>query len=176
MALKRREMGLVYAIAGLLVVWGLVRVIFVPFQERLETLDRTLTLQEARYKKGVALRENGATITSEYAKYETYFSLTGISDEEAVAAFLKEIEKLSRATRLTILDMKPQKTVEEDKFSKQFQIVVKSESGTSELVRFLYALYASPLLFSVEKMTLVPKTDDTSVLSATLTVVGVVFV
>jgi len=176
MVFKQREMVLVYVVAGLLVVWALVRVIFVPFQERLATLKRTLALQEARFKKGAALRDNGATITSEYAKYESYFSLRGISDEEAVAAFLKEIEKLSRNSELTILDMKPQTNVEADKFSKRFAIVVKAESGMGELVKFLYALYASPLLFSVEKMTLVPKTDDTSVLSSTLTVVGVVFI
>jgi len=175
MTLKKREMTLVFVIVGLFGVWGLMRTIFVPFQERLATLERTLVLQEARFKKGATLREHGASITSEYAKYESYFSLGGISDEEAVAAFLKEIEKLSRATELTILDMKPQKNVEKDKFSKQFQIVVKAESGMGELVKFLYALHASPLLFSVEKMTLLSKSDDPSLLSSTLTVVGVVF-
>ncbi len=175
MALKKREMVLAYVIVGLLGAGGVVRTIFVPFQERLATLERTLTVEEARFKKGASLREYGDTITSEYAQYESYFSLGGISDEEAVAAFLKEIEKLSRVTELTILDMKPQKNVEADKFSRQFQIVVKAESGMGALVRFLYALYASPLLFSVEKMTVLPKTDDSSLLSATLTVVGVVF-
>ncbi len=176
MVLKKREMILAYVIAGLLGVWGLARVIFVPFQERLATLERTLTVKEARFKKGASLRDNGDTITSEYAQYESYFSLSAISDEEAVAALLKEIEKLSRATELTILDMKPQKSVEKDKFSKQFQIVVKAESGMGELVKFLYALYASPLLFSVEKMTLLPKGDDSSILSSIMTVVGVVFI
>ncbi len=175
MALKKREMLLAYVIVGFLGAWGLARTIFVPFHERLATLERTLVLEGARFKKGASLREHGDTITSEYAQYESYFSLRGISDEEAVAAFLKEIEKLSRLTELTIIDMKPQKNVEADKFSKQFQIVVKAESGMGGLVRFLYALHASPLLFSVEKMTVLPKSDDSSLLSVTLTVVGVVF-
>jgi len=175
MELKKREMMLVYVTAGVLVLWAVVRVIFVPFQEKLATLGRQLVVQEARFKKGASLRDHGDIITSEYAKYETYFSLSGISDEEGVAAFLKEIEQLSRATEFTIVDMKPQKTIADDKFSKEIQIVVKAESGMGELVKFLYALYASPYLFSVEKMTLVPKGDDASLMSSTITVAGVLF-
>lgn len=175
MTLKKREIMLAYGIAGLLGVWVVVRVIFVPFQERLAGLERSLTIEEARFKKGASLRDRGDMITSEYARYESYFSLRGTSNEEAVAAFLKEIEKLSRATELSILDMKPQKTMTGDKFSKQFEIVVKAESGMGELVKFLYALHSSPLLFSVEKMTLLPKSDNESVLSSTITVVGVLF-
>ncbi|MGE5279540.1 MAG: hypothetical protein ACM3L6_02195 [Deltaproteobacteria bacterium] len=174
-ALKRREMVLAYAAVGALVLWAVVRAIFVPFQEKLATQGRTLRREEARFKKGAALRDHGDVITSEYAKYETYFSLAGVSDEEAVAAFLKEIEKLSRETEFTIVDMKPQKTVETDKFSREFQIVVKAESGMGELVKFLYALYASPLLFDVEKMTLVPKGEETPTLTSTITVAGVLF-
>jgi hypothetical protein len=43
------------------------------------------------------------------------------------------------------------------------------------LVRFLHALHSSPLLFSVEKLALLPKGDNASVLNISLTLVGVVF-
>jgi hypothetical protein len=43
------------------------------------------------------------------------------------------------------------------------------------LVTFFYALHNSPLLFSIEKFTLVPKGEDLPDLSVSLTIAGVAF-
>jgi Tfp pilus assembly protein PilO len=173
--LKKREQVLAGVIGGALGVWVVVRVIFGPFHDKLMNLQREVARTEAGLKRGVTLSENEDAIRKAYAQFDTYFSLQGASGEEAVAAFLKEIEKLSRQTGLTILDMKPQKEGEEEKFSRQFVINVKAEATAEQVVKFLHALVDSPLLFSVEKMVLLPKGESATALSVTMTVVGVVF-
>src|SRR5512135_2895777 len=109
MILKKKEMFLVYAIGGILGVLFVSRVIFSPFHEKLASIDKDLSLKEARLKKGLALMEQKDLINKEYSKYDSYFSLHSASSEEAVAAFLKEIERVSRGSGLLILDVKPQK-------------------------------------------------------------------
>jgi hypothetical protein len=150
MTLKKQEWMLVYAVAGILAIFVISRLIFVPFHAKLAELDREVILKEARLKKGLALIENKEAIEKEYAKYDNYFSLQGVSSEEAVAAFLKEIEKVSRGSGIMVLDVKPQKEPEVDKSSSQYQINIKAEAGMEDLVKFLHALHNSSLLFSVE--------------------------
>jgi Tfp pilus assembly protein PilO len=175
MNLKKNELLLLYTIGGLLAVLIMPRAIFGPFASKLSGLTRDVALGEARLKKSVSLAAGKEIINKEYEKYATYFSLQGLSDEEAVGNFLKEIERISRVTGLAILDMKPQKETKADKFSKQYQISIKAEGAMQQLVSFLHELQGSPVLFSVEKMTLVPKQEDSPQLSIALTIVGVSF-
>ena len=175
MEIKKREVALFYAIAGLLTIWFISRVVLSPFHEKLVTLDREVVLQEAKLRRGITLIERKEAISKEYDKYASFFSIQNYSDEESVANFLKEVEKISRETNLTILDMKPQKEVSKDKFSKEYQINIKAEANMKQLVSFLYALTNSSLLFSVEKMVLVPKSEESSDLSITMAVSGVSF-
>ena len=175
MTLKKQELILVYVIAGILGIFIISRLIFAPFHTKLAELDRDVILKEARLKKGLSLIENKNTIEKEYGNFYNYFSLHGASSEEAVAVFLKEIEKVSRGTGILILDVKPQKEPEEDKSSRQYQINIKAEAGMADLVKFLHVLHNSSLLFSVEKLALVPKGDNASSLSISMTLVGVVF-
>jgi hypothetical protein len=176
MEFKKREIILAYIIGGFFLTWLVVKVILVPFQQKLFGLSKDVVLQEARLKKGVSLIEKKDDIEKEYGKYASYFSMQDFSDEEAVANFLKEVEKISRDAGLAILDMKPQKESKGDKFSKQYQINIKAEANMQKLVTFLYALHNSSVLFSVEKLVLVPKAEDSPDLNITMTVVGVSFV
>ena len=175
MEIKKREVALFYAIAGLLTIWFISRVVLSPFHEKLVTLDREVVLQEAKLRRGITLIERKEAISKEYDKYASFFSIQNYSDEESVANFLKEVEKISRETNLTILDMKPQKEAAKDKFSKEYQINIKAEANMEELIKFLYELHNSTILFSVERATLSPKSEDSSDLSIAMTVVGVSF-
>jgi Tfp pilus assembly protein PilO len=176
MDFKKREYILFYAIAGLLGIWLISSVIFAPFHSRLAELARSVTVQESKYKKGVSLLAIKEEINKAYERYATYFSVQGYSDEETIASFLKAVEKISRESGLTILDMKPQKESKSDKYSKQYQINIKAEGHMQEFINFLYALHDAPLLFSIEKMTIAPKSEDSPDLSITLTMVGISFV
>lgn len=173
--MKGREKVLFYVIGALVGFWLIGRVVFAPFHARLAGLSRDLTLQEARLKKGFSLVERREEISSEYDKYASYFSLANLSDEEAAANFLKEIEKISRESGLAIQDMKPQKEVETDKFSKQYTINIKAESTMEQLVDFLYGLSSSKFLLGIEKITLSPKKEDSPELSMNISIFGVTF-
>jgi hypothetical protein len=175
MTLTKQQLMGAYVAAGAIGILIFAKLVFVPFHARLSGFDRDILFQEARLKKGISLVENKDAIEKEYAKFDNYFSLHGASSEEAVAAFLKEIEKVSRSAGMVILDVKPQKEPDEDKASRQYQINVKAESGMENLVKFLHGLYNSSLLFSVEKLVLVPKGDNATSLSISMTLVGVVF-
>lgn len=175
MDLKKHQYLLVYAAAGVLTVWLVSRVIFTPFHARLTGLGRDVLLQEARLKKGISLIERQDEINKEYDKYASYFSLHDLSDEEAVSNFLKEVEKTSREAALAVVDMKQQKEVKKDKFSKQYTINIRAEGTMPQLVNFLYALHNSSILFTVEKMSISPKSEESPDLNITLTMVGVSF-
>lgn len=167
--------NLVYGAAGFLAFFFVFKALISPFHTKFVTMKKQEALQEAKLRKGLALIENRSLINKEYAKYASYFSQQGFSDEEAVAGFLKQLEEISRKTGFLILDIKPMQAEQSDSTSKQFQINIKAESDIDRLVSFLHGLYTSPLLFSVEKMVLVPKKETPSDLSVSLTVEGLQF-
>ncbi len=173
--LKKRDYVLLYLAVGLFFVWLVARVVLNPFHEKLTDLEEEVSEEELKLKKGIGLIEKKETISREYGKYASYFSLENVSDDEAVSRFLREVEKIGCESRVTIIDMKPQKETESDKFSKQYQINIKAEGNMQQLVNFLYALHHSELLLSVEKLVLLPKADNLSDLNITLTLVGVSF-
>lgn len=175
MNIKQKDVYIFYIVGIILGCLLIVKVVFSPFHAKLLSLSQEVALEEARYKKGVSLIENKKMIEDEYKQYASYFSIQGFSDEEAVANFLREVEKVSREMGLTVLDMKSSKEAETDKFSKQYQIRIKAEANMEELVGFLYKLSESSLLFSVEKLAVVPKAGDSPVLSISMTIVGVSF-
>ena len=96
-----------------------------PFHGKLTNLSAQATIGKERLEKGFNLIENQEAINREYNKYMTYFSLQNVTDKEAVATLLKEVEILSREAGVTIMDMKPQEEAESDKISKQYQINIK---------------------------------------------------
>lgn len=175
MNINQKHLYLIYLAGFLLGVFFVVKIVFAPFHAKLSGLSKEIVLEEARYKKGVSLIENQKVIEDEYKKYATYFSLQGFSDEEAVANFLKDVEKICRESGLTILDMKPQKEAKLDKFSKQYQIKIKVEANMDQMISFLYKLNESPLLFCVENLVLIPKSEASSEVSVSMTVVGTSF-
>lgn len=173
--LKKREAALFYIIVSLVGIWILGKVVFAPFHNKLTGLGREVALQEARLKKGISLISEKDGINKEYERYASYFSLQASSDEEAIAGFSEEVVRISRESGLVIQDMKPQKEIKSDKFSKLYQINIRAEANMQQLVNFLYALHNSPLLFSIEKISLLPRSEESSALNITFTIVGVSF-
>ena len=173
--LKKREWIFIYATVSLLLSWLVLKVVFVPFQEKLHNLGRSITVREAKLSKGAGLIEHKEAINKEYDRYDTYYLLQGLTNEETVARFLKEIEEISRKSKLVISDIKPQKDIVKDKFSEQYLIDVKAEGTLEQFITFLYKLFDSTLLFGVERMILVPKTEDSSQLRVTMKIEGVSF-
>ena len=172
---KKREAVLFYIILGLIGIWVIGKVVFAPFHSKLTGLGREVTLQEARLKKGISLISEKDAINKEYGHYASYFSLRASSDEEAIAAFSEEVVRISRESGLVIQDMKPQKDTKSDKFSKQYQINIRAEANMQQLVNFLYAAHSSTLLFSIEKISLSPRSEESSALNITFTIIGVSF-
>jgi hypothetical protein len=174
-SLKKREAALFYIIAGLIGIWIVGKVVFAPFHNKLSGLGREVVLQEARLKKGIGLISEKDAISKEYERYASYFSLQGSSDEEAIGGFSEEVVRLSRESGLVIQDMKPQKETKSDKFSKLYQINIRAEANMQQLVNFLYALHNSSLLFSIEKISLSPRSEESPTLNISFTIVGVSF-
>jgi hypothetical protein len=174
--LKKQQMTIISAVIAGVMILAVLKMTIAPLHEKLMTVKKQIVLQESKLKKGLVLIEKRDVVNNEYGKYASYFSLQEYSDEEAAAAFLKELEKISRDSGFLILDIKPQKETITDGISNQFQINIKAEADMRTLISFLYGLYTSPLLFGVERMVLVPKDEASSDLSVNLTLMGVLFV
>ncbi|HQP91083.1 MAG TPA: type 4a pilus biogenesis protein PilO [Candidatus Omnitrophota bacterium] len=173
--MKKQHMIIVYSVSAVLCVWIVVRFVFGPFHEKLSSLSQEASLTEEKLKKGMALLAKKEAINKEYDRYASYFSVQNVSDEEATAIFLKEVEKVGRESGVTILDMKPQKETDKDKIAKQYSINIKAEGGMDSLVDFLYSLHSSKLLLSIERIVLAPKGENASVLNITIVLAGVAF-
>ena len=92
--MKKEQLIIVYIVSAILCVWIVVRFVFGPFHEKLSSLSQEARLSEERLKKGLALVAKKEPINKAYEKYASYFSLQSVSDEEATAVFLKEVEKV----------------------------------------------------------------------------------
>ena len=144
------------------------KVVLSPIIERINKLNGEIFIQEKRLEKSLRILAQEKLITSEYKKY-TQFIRQSHSDEEQIAEFLSDIEKLVRKSSVFLADIKPGSVKKAGPY-KEYTVKIEMESKISFLADFIYQLEKSPRLLRVKDFRLTPKKKGLEILKAEMTV------
>ena len=170
--LNRRERLVAYLCISLAVFWLFEHFIFRSLSGRLQELNQEIRAMEVKLARGMQAQRHRDDITREYKTFESYHTLKG-SDEENIVEFLRELERISKESELSVSNIKPQVTNKQNLY-KEYLIEMRAECSMEGLKMFLYRLNNSVLLMRVEKMTMNLKDENVDILRVNMVISGMV--
>jgi hypothetical protein len=162
-----RERGLLYMTVA--VVAGALWYSYVlgPVVGRWKSAGSEIARKELLYQKAGRIADRQDAAQQDYLTFVDQLRLKG-SDQEEMAALLKEVEGLARG-KVRITNVKPH-SVKDFDFYKRFSIEIDSETDMESLVKFMYAAEHSSSLLRVERIRIQVKGGEADLLDVSLLV------
>ena len=170
--MSKREKMIFYGAALFIFLAIFDRTVIAPSLLRMQEQEKEIKEKTFIIKKDlyiVALKDN---IKEESKKYESYFSKTG-SIEDEKGAILKEVENLANDAKVYLVYIRPQDVISEGPF-KKIVINVSCEATMPDVVKFLHSIEDSSKLLTIDKYTIIPKEEGSSIAQCRMTISKVV--
>ena len=148
--LRPREKKILIVSAATVILAGIFHLIFFPLQEMKHSLNGRIKDARRQMALDRTVIQKAFALDARYQLYLNRFARTG-TEEEAVAAVLKDLEEISRTFNLDIGDLKPGPLTNEGA-QYVFTVSLSLNDDLPELMRFLYALQQAPYYFGVDGM------------------------
>lgn len=153
-----REKAIFYAVIYIAAFSVLFRFIFVPAFSRNEYLNKEVRASLMKLKKYNRLLKDKQEIISRYEKFSPGFKL---ADEEArqdpLASALSELQKLSSASNVRIIDIRPQAATAKKSGQKELIIDMRAQGRMEEYLRFIYNIETSASLLNIDRLQFLAK-------------------
>jgi len=171
--LSKREKTVFYVAVSVVLILFLDRIIIYPIYTKIKSLNGAVQDKKVRIEREMRILAQKDRISQESSTYAAYLT-AAVSQEEAMTAFLKEIETLANKSALSIIDMKPAGVKEEKDKSKKFSVSLTCEGEMEQILEFMYNVENSQSLLSVERYQVSPKSRESSVASSSMTISKIV--
>ena len=145
-----RETKILFTAAAVVISAGALNMIYMPLQNKKFSLNERIMDARRHMAAERAVIQKASQVDGRYQNYLGRFALAG-TEEEAVAAVLKELEEMIRKLSLSIGDLKPGPLKNEGAHY-VFTVSLSLNDDLPGLVRFLYALQQAPHYFDVDEM------------------------
>jgi Tfp pilus assembly protein PilO len=166
--LSKRERLILYAVIAFVVCALADRFVIRLIGDRFGQLSGEILLQEKLLGKNIRNLVQEDPVINEYKKFEEYLKPAG-SDEEEMAKFLSSIEGFARKSTVYLASIKPRPIMKMDAY-KKCVADVESEASMEALINFMYQIESSKNLFKIEKIQLVPKSAESSIIKGYMVV------
>lgn len=166
--LAKREkiiLAVTLAVVGTLL---LDRLVLHPLVGLFHSVNRELRDLETDIKKSVHLLSQKKYLQEEFKKYASY-SVQAKSAEEEAVALLKTIEGLAEQAGVNLVYVKPAAAKTEERL-KKYYANLEFEAQMEQLIKFFYEVENSTQLLKIEKFSLQPNTEGSSVVRCLVTI------
>jgi len=148
-------------IAGIAIVYG---VIIEPIVIHWKTINSEINTKTTLLLKNTRLLDMNRVLEAEYAKYRGFLDVSQNEEEESRKA-LAEIETISKASKVYIVNVKPRSPKKLGNY-KELMLEVVAEGSIEELSRFLYEIETSKARLRISHFTIASKSGSTGSIKA----------
>jgi hypothetical protein len=138
------------------------------FRRKLSDIKRETVLVEKNFKKALMLQSRSEQISKRYKEYLSYIKI-GDDDRSIIANFLREIEKITQASKISLTNLNPDNEPTKEEYGKTFKADLRFETSLDQLLDFLKRIQESPLLIRVERISVTARDESAEVLRAEAT-------
>lgn len=161
--IKKREKIILICALGVILIFLLEKTVFSGFRKKMKDLSKKISIQELAVKKGLNIQKSKDTILQEYKEYSK-FLLKDLNDRDINAGFLKEIEKITQESGLSVVNLAPEEKFTQAKEYKEYKANLRLEGSMEKLLSFLNKVQSSSLLIKLSKLSLISKDEQANVL------------
>ena len=166
---SRKEKILLCVAAGIMFVVLTDKFVLSGFRTRLKELEGRIKTEEARLKKDLVIDKNKSKISAVYNDYLPYLELSRQDDKQTMAELLKEVERLAKDSGASVVNLSPQDLPQVSRGHKKYLADLRMEATNEKLLAFIFGLQESKLLVKLDKLAVVPKDEQASVLTVDAT-------
>ncbi|MBN3039802.1 MAG: type 4a pilus biogenesis protein PilO [Candidatus Omnitrophica bacterium] len=159
--LSKREKLIFYITLGVILMLVFKLLLIEPALTKMSEQDKEIADKKKIIKLDLRLLAIKDKVEEESKKYEGFLMQAGSAEEEVVL-MQKEIQRLADEAGLYVGNIRPGE-VEEKGFFQTYLINVNCEGEMPQIVDFLYGLETSAVLLTVERYTITPKNENSSV-------------
>lgn len=135
----------------------------------MKELSKKISFQELAVRKGLNIQKSKDRIAQEYKEYSK-FLIKDTNDRDIIAGFLKEIEKITQESGLSVVNLAPEEKIVLAKEYKEYKANLRMEGSMEKLLNFLNKVQNSSLLIKLSKLSFISKDEQASVLRIDVTV------
>lgn len=144
------------------------RLVLHPLVGIFRSTDQEFQDLEVNIKKSVRLLSQKNHLQEEVKKYASY-SVQAKSAEEEAVALLKAIEGLAGEAGVNLVYVKPAAAKTEERL-KKYYANLEFEAQMEQLIKFFYQVESSTQLLKIEKFSVQPSAEGSSVVRCVVTV------
>ena len=133
-----------------------------------ERLEEEIKKKELLIKKDLRFLSLEKEINKEVSSYQSYFSQV-ISADEEMNALLKIIESFAREVGINLLYIKPA-GFKTDETQSKYSIDLNCQGEMNQVIDFIYRIESSKKLLIVERLSIVPESEESSIANCRITV------
>jgi len=155
---KKRDKIIAAAAGGAVFIFIIGNFVFSTARSRIQVLRRQIKLEEANLKSGIEIENRKAEIIEDLNRYkEALNAAQNISEQEVMAVFLKEIERIAQESHISIVALSPQGRDENVKERKKYNAELRAEGTQESIYLFLYNVQTSRLFIKLDKVSITMK-------------------
>ena len=176
MKLTQKEKVLAITFGIFFVSFLMERVVFQPFLNKLNDVNKQIDVSERRLQKVLYIDMQSAEITKSFDDVKVYLEL-GRTEEDALGVVMKKIEEIAQDSYVALNNMKPQTTKPEKKQTNYLykKIQLNVEGSQKDILQFLYRLENSNYPLSIVNLDLKVKDRDIGLMEAYMDIVFMYF-
>lgn len=166
--LSKREKVIFYLSLTTASIFLIYNFVLEPLHKKIQELNQKIEAKKIKLEKNLLVLNKKEKIEERYNKYFKNLQLKG-TDEEEVAIFLAEIEKLAQKNAVHITDMKPRAPKAVD-FYKRFTVDLEAEADIKQITQFIYQVQNTAQLLRVDRLRLETKSSQSQSLKSYLVI------
>ena len=156
--MKRRDKIIVVVAGCVLFMFLTEKFLFANIRSKIKDLRRQIKVEEANLKISFEIEKEKDKIRGEISNYKGYLAVAdGLSQQEVMAKFLKEMEKTAKESGVSIVGLTPQNQVEQLGNYTKYIAEMRAEGSPAQIYDFLYRVQSSKLLIRVDKLSISSK-------------------
>lgn len=171
--LSPKEKKILYAALAIVGLALFDRLILGPIDKESKSVDAAIERSIAEIRKNSLILQYKDKIMKDNSDYANYYTKSGLSQEEQIAAFLSEVEDFAKASKIALTNMNPV-TSEEKKGYVLYSLSIECASSMSNVLDFIYSIDNSKKPIRVLCYSILPKDRDNYNVKCTVTIIRAV--
>lgn len=159
-----------YATAAAVIIGLLFNFIFIVLRNRLKAFNNQIKVAEAKLSHILEVEKARDVVAGECRIYQPYLEIENWDDKTVVEELLKEVERIAREAKATVINLSPQPLPETAKGYRKYKADLHINASLSQIFSFLQGVEMSKLLIKVDRFIVASKNEDGSVLKSEMTI------
>ena len=171
--LSDKERKILYIASAVLFLALFDRLIYSPISNESKAVDEKIENQKILIKKNLLILEYRDKIMDDEEAHALFYTEEGMTHEELVAVFLREVEGMAKDNNVALTNINPV-DVEEKTGYIQYSMIVECSASMSDMLNYIFAIESSKKTMRVATFEISPKKRDTYEVNCILRIIKII--